>query len=380
MANTLSVYDPLFYAQEALWQLEKALGMAARVYRGHDKSPQQKGSIISIRVPSTFTAQNAPSSAQDITADEVQIALDTWRDVAFSLTDKELTYTGEVIIEEHIRPAAYALANDIDIKLATLYNQVPWEQAISSPAVVSDITAARKTLFNNEVPVDDDMLHMMVDGTMEAELLNLSAFSQHQGAGETGVETQRRGYLGKKFGFEVFANQNVQTHAAGALVPGTQLQVNATIAAGATSGVFKDSGASLTGDINIGDTFVIVGSTQRYTVTADATAGSNIISVAFSPAAAVEYAASDNVTITQNSHVQNLAFHEHWACLAMAPLSEVGARLGGRVATVSDPRTNLALRSRVFYEGKEAAIYVVLDVLFGIKVLKDNMAVRLTDA
>ena len=34
--NTLGIYDPLFYAQEALIQLEKALGLAGRVHRGYD--------------------------------------------------------------------------------------------------------------------------------------------------------------------------------------------------------------------------------------------------------------------------------------------------------------------------------------------------------
>ena len=33
MANTLGVYDPIFFAQEALIHLENALGMATRVHR-----------------------------------------------------------------------------------------------------------------------------------------------------------------------------------------------------------------------------------------------------------------------------------------------------------------------------------------------------------
>ncbi len=90
MANTLSVYDPIFYAQEALIQLEKALGMAGRVYRGYEKSPQEPGKVISIRRPSTFTAQDAPGSDMDIDAGEVQIILDQWKEVKFKLTDKEL--------------------------------------------------------------------------------------------------------------------------------------------------------------------------------------------------------------------------------------------------------------------------------------------------
>lgn len=78
MANTPSVYDPIFYASEALIQLEKTLGMAIRVHRGYDKAPQDKGSIISIRKPSTFTAQDAPGTTSDIEAGEEQIVLNKW--------------------------------------------------------------------------------------------------------------------------------------------------------------------------------------------------------------------------------------------------------------------------------------------------------------
>lgn len=185
MGNVLSVYDPLFYAQEGLIALEKALGMAGRVYRGYDKSPQQKGSVISISVPSTFAAQDAPSTAQDIKAGEVQIALNFWREVKFALTDKELTFTTEKIINDHIRPAAYALADDIHQKLAALYKLFPFYVVATGPAAVADITASRTVLFNNKVPMDD--LHMMLNGTLEGEFLNLAAFSQASGASDAGV-------------------------------------------------------------------------------------------------------------------------------------------------------------------------------------------------
>ena len=66
--NTLSVYNPIFYAQEALLALEKNLGMASLVHRGYDKQPQQRGSVIAIKSPATFSAENAPSSAQDLVA------------------------------------------------------------------------------------------------------------------------------------------------------------------------------------------------------------------------------------------------------------------------------------------------------------------------
>src|SRR5436190_3688984 len=210
MPNTLSVYDPVFYANEAQMALEKALGLAGRIYRGYDdeKTSREKGSVISIKVPGAFSAQDAPSTAQDITTSEIQITLNQWKEVKFALTDKELSYTSQRIIEDHIRPAAYALADKIDQTLAALVVGIPWSVDFSSPAVVGDITAARRIMFDNKVPLaDPSKLHCMVSGTIEKELLDLAAFTQNQGSGDAGIAAQLRGYLGTRYGFNVLAHQ-----------------------------------------------------------------------------------------------------------------------------------------------------------------------------
>ena len=91
MANALGLYDPLFYANQALIQLEKALGMGRVVHRGYDKEPTQKGSTIKIRRPSVFTAQSMPiSTPNDLLPETVSIDVDQWYGVEFALTDKEL--------------------------------------------------------------------------------------------------------------------------------------------------------------------------------------------------------------------------------------------------------------------------------------------------
>lgn len=377
MSNTLNLYDPLFYAQEGLVVLEKALGMAGRVHRGYDKNPQQKGSRIEISKPSTFTAQDAPSTAQDLTPGNTEIQLNYWREVKFGLTDKELTFTTEKIIQDHIRPAAYALADDIDLKLATLYKDIPWVFDAAGTTEVGDITGPRKILFNNRVPVTDGNIHLMVDGTMEEGFLKLAAFTQNQGAGAEGVATQMRGTLGQKYGFEVFANQNVQTHATAAPADAAGALVGAH-AAGVSVVSFDAITASA--PLKRGDSFVIAGNTQRYVLTADATAdGSGVVTNAsISPALVQAYADNAVITVdaTDNGKAQNLAFHRNCFALAMAPLSEMGNGLGARIATVVDPITSLALRSRIFYEGNNSKIFVALDVLYGIKTLDPNMGVR----
>ena len=378
MSNVLSIYDPIWYAQEAILALEKALGLANRVYRGYDRTPQDIGSTIQIRVPSTFTTQNAPSSAQDIKASYIPIVLDQWKEVKFKLTDKELTHTGERIITEHIRPAAYAIADTIDQALASNYYLIPWEEAASSGVAVADITACRKRLFNNKVNMKDpNNLWAMVDGTAEAELLALSAFAQWQGAGAKGVDTQTEGELGRRYGFGFFANQNVPTHTKGAITSSTPV-VKTTVALGLKDIIVDD--ATLTGDVNAGDTFSIAGHTQRYAITADATAGSNEVLLAFEPGLEAEATAEDAIVFSQNTGSQNLFFHRNWCALAMAPLSEMGGELGAKVATITDPVTGLSLRSRIYYVGNSSEVHVALDVLYGHKVLDGNRAVRLWNA
>jgi len=377
-SNTLAAYDPIFYAQEALMALEKALGMAGRVYRGYDRSPGQIGKVTSIRKPSTFTAQNAPGSDMDIDAGEVQITLDQWKEVKFALTDQELAWTGERIVDEHIRPAAYALADAIDQALAAQYVYIPWYHENASPTDATDITGARKVLFNNAVPLDDpNMVHLMVDGDKEADFLGLNIFHSAATTGGNNEAALMRGSLGTRFGMECFANQNVPTHTEGTAST-TTLAVATTTAAlkGATS-MDIDAG-SVTGTLVPGDTFIIAGNTQRYAVTGTFTASTNVFSaVTFSPALVADAAEDAVITLNQSTHTANIGFHRNAFALATAPLSEMGNNVGASIATVADPITRLSLRSRIWYDGDNSTVKVGLDVLYGIKCLDPNMAVIL---
>lgn len=379
MANNLALYDPLFYANEGLIELRRALGMAARVYRGFDRNPQERGSRIQISRPGTFVAQDAPSTAQDINPGSTEIVLAYWKEVKFFLTDKELTFTGEKIINDHIRPAAYALALDVDQRMAGLANDIPWFVNVTNPAGVADITAARKVLFNNGAPLDETDLAMMVDGQLESEFLNLAAFNQSSGAGATGVNTQLRGSLGTKFGFEIFANQNVQTHTAGVMADASGTLTGAH-AAGATTVTI--GGLTAAGTVKKGDSFVIAGNTQRYVFAADAVADGtgNLVNAAIFPALAQAYTGGSVVTIDLTTYVANMAFHRNAFALAMAPLTTIGRELGGaKIETVVDEITGLAIRSRMFYVGDTSRVYVALDILYGIKTLDPNLAVLLRD-
>jgi hypothetical protein len=379
MGNSLGYYQPYFYANEALIQLEKALGMGVRVHRGFDEERRafNKGEYINIRRPSTFAADDAPSTAQDLKTGSVQIQLAYWREVKFKLTDKELALSEETLIDEHIAPAAYALAYDVDTKLAALYKDIPWYVDLNSTIAIDDITNVYQVMFDNGVPMGNpNNLHYMMGGALQNGFQQLTAFNQYQGAGPTGVNTQLSGSLGVKFGMECFGNQNVQSHTAGTCADATGAINNSPggYAAGATE--IAINGVTDGGTWKAGDTFVIAGNSQRYAVTADVTFTGGAGTVKFTPALVAAAAHGAVVTGRVDTHVANMAFHRNAFALATAPLSTMGNELGAKIATVYNEKNGLSLRSRIYYVGNSSEVHVALDILYGVKTLDPNLACR----
>lgn len=379
MGNSLGYYQPYFYANEALIQLEKALGMGVRVHRGFDEERRafNKGEYINIRRPSTFAANDAPSTAQDVKTGSVQIQLAYWREVKFKLTDKELALSEDSLIEEHIAPAAYALAYDVDTKLASLYKDIPWYVDLNATVAIDDITDVYQVLFDNGVPMGNpNNLHYMMGGALQNGFQQLTAFNQYQGAGPVGVNTQLSGSLGIKFGMECFGNQNVQSHTAGTCADATGAINNSPggYAAGATE--IAINGVTDGGDWKAGDTFVIAGNSQRYAVTADVTFAGGAGTVKFTPALVAAAAHGAVVTGRVDTHVANMAFHRNAFALATAPLSTMGNELGAKIATVYNEKNGLSLRSRIYYVGNSSEVHVALDILYGVKTLDPNLACR----
>lgn len=381
MANNLGNYNPILYANEALIHLQRALGMANRVHRGYEAERRARdiGSVISIRRPSTFTAEDPIANSQDYATEVVNITLNKNPGVRALLTDLELSYTGEQIISEHIQPMAYAIANKIDQYLVELYKDVPWIYDYGSAVDHTIITGAKKVAFDNAVPLDNpDLVHMMVDGTVQMYFENSTTFHSASVTGAGNNQTLMRGGLGTRFGVEVFANQNATasaTHTPGTIISGSDQAgaLTADLAKGATTMALGSMAATET--LKAGDTFSIAGNTQRYAVSADITMSGGAGNVTFTPAAAQAYSSAAVVTFyVQGASVQQLLFHRDFAALAMAPLPD---RLPGiEVGVATDPVTGLSLRMRRWSVGLTATTYVALDALCGVKTLNPNLAVR----
>ncbi len=391
MSNLLTAYQPTFYAQEALLHLEKALGMAVRVHRGYDAERQSAslGQSITIRRPGSFTTQNGGSGATpDLATDTVTMTLGNWREVKFAVTDKELAYGGERLVDEHIAPAAYALASYVDAQLTGLYRQIPWRMDCAAAPTEADVLSTRKVLRDNAgALMDMGNVHFAIDSELEAAFLSRDVFHSAAVAGSASTAALLQGSLGARFGVEHFVNQNLPVHTSGTVVSaGTDC---AGILDGdhhKGAGIVSLDGLSESETLKAGDSFVIAGNSQRYVVLEDATltSGANAQVNVF-PHLVQDYDDASVVTfdngaasgVHADQYHANIMFHRNAFALAFAPLPEIGDGAGANMAVVTDPQTGISLRSRLAYIDATATVNVTLDVLFGVACLDPNLAVVL---
>lgn len=401
MSNILGNYNPTFFANEALIQLFKALGMAGRVYRGFETerntTGRELGDTINIKRPSHFTAQthvpNSGSTGQDVVGQNVSISLDQWKEVKFSLNDQELAYTSERIIADHITPAAYALGDKIDQDLHALGAKVGPKAFISGTASSSWITGPRQVLRNNDVPLTAGMMHYLVDSGVEAAFLDLGIFHEARITGQgDNTASLMNGSLGNRFGVEVFSTQNADVDGPTMTSTVTKsdasgdniLAVDGAVLANVGSILLKDG--TLIETLKIGDTFVVAGDPTTYILTADTTLAAGAGTVTFYPALRKSAADSAVITFTvlnaieESANLRNLMFHRNAFSLAFAPLPSTGDGKGADISTVTDPVSGLSVRARMWYDGDTAKNSVALDVLYGTQVLDPMLATQVRRA
>jgi len=381
MANTISPYNPIFYAMESLRHLRNVLGMAARVHRGYDleRRAVNLGDTIQIRKPGTFTAQSAPGSVVDLTPSSINIVIDQFKEVRFAVPHNELAITGESVIQDHIAPAAYALGLAIDTSLRDLYLDIPYVHGYASANIDEDeILLPRKILRDNAVDIDEPgRFHYMIDSQMEASMLKAPFWSSQNNAGAAATGPLMRGTLGTRFNTEVFSSQQVPTFTPGTGSGGGDVAGTAPdTAAGATTMVV--AAMTDTQAFKKGDNFAIAGDTTRYVLTADATVATTSLTITFSPPLAVATTGDPVVTFTDYvdtaGRLNSLMFHEHSMAIAFANLP--GPSVAANSFTAVDPQSGMSVRAWRYLDGALSREVMVLDVFYGVKVLNEKMAVR----
>jgi hypothetical protein len=377
MANTISNVLPKILARGLLALREQAV-MPRIVNLDYSSEAAQKGDTIDVPIPSALAVSDVtPSNVLEAPADsapsKVQIALNNWRKVNFHLDDKQLV---EIDRNAHFMPmqmseAVRAMANDINLSILNKYKGIYGFAGTSGTTPftsdVSAATTARQVLNEQKAPRDNR--RMVLDFAAEAKALALADFQRVNESGDIGVK--REGEIGRKFGFDIFTDDQVVTHTAGG--SGTPL-VNGALSAGATSVAID--GLSGTDGFVVGDVLTFAGHTQTYTVATAPAASGGAQTVTVSPAIAATVA--DNAAITvKASHIVNLAFHRDAFALAMRPLAgeTAGDAYGSQIVAMTDPQTGLSMRLEVYRQYKQ--VVYELDALWGVELIRPELATRI---
>lgn len=406
--STNTLLTPSIIAKSALVLLKNSLIMGQKVSRTYQNEFVKVGDTISVRRPIEYVVTDgATLTEQDTTEGKFTLSVDKRKHVGMSFTTQDLTLTIEEFSSRYIKPAVAQLAHQVDSDLCGLYSKV-WNWAGTAGQTVNSFADFAKgpekldmlgvpqgNRFGILSPAD----YWAMVGSQTALYINGAANSAY-----------RNGDLGDIGGVMTGMSQQVATHTVGAGSTGTPLtrgSSNTTtyLASKDTNTMVLSTDGWSTGvTLKAGDVFTIndvyavnprtkqsTGQLQQFVVVSDVVTNanaSNETQVTISPAIItsgayqnVDSAPGNDKTITYagtsaTGYKQNMIFHKDAFQLVTVPL-EVDPSMGFS-ARASDPDTGLSIRIAKDYDITNDKIVSRLDILYGVKALRPDLATRLS--
>lgn len=427
MPNT--ILNPTIIAQTAVRILENELVMGSRVYRGYEEEFDKRvngyeaGDTITIRKPQQFAVRQTAvvSSIPDVQEGKLTLTVNNQKGVDFQFSGAELTLKIEQLADRIIKPAMVRLANQIDQDVMALFSQVPnW---VGQPATGADapidsfakFARGAERLDQNSCPQDDRSAVLAPDSYWAMAASQTALFLQ-----SVGNQAYRQGEIGSIGGVATYMSQNVPT-----LTNGTGADDAATVAAAGGAGVLSTTWANAMnteatpGTMSINLTMATSGATipagtvftlgtggsavlsvnpvtkavlpyqQHFTVMSSVTATGTAATVVITPPiipigtdaafGTVSQAPSAGTTVqivgaVSASYRQNMMFHRNAFALVVVPM----VRPAGAVDVARESYRGVSARLVPYYDGTNDISKYRLDVLYGVKVVDNRLAVRMT--
>jgi hypothetical protein len=392
--STQSLLTPSIITKETLVILQNNLVAAGKVNRQFENKFVKIGSTLTIRKPNRFKVVKGDAlQIQNIVEPSTSITINTNAQVAFQFSSEELTLTVEDFSERYLKPAAEAIANQIDYDVLTnyqsVYNQVGTPGTV--PASFAALAAVGQRFDEYAVPQDGRTLILNPASywSMATALIGYYVKSV--------AEPAFKGFLASIANFEIYEDQNIQSQTVGNY-GGTPV-VNGAGQIG-SSLVTNGWSTSITGLLNVGDIFTIAGvytvnpqnrqstgSLQNFVVTATANSDSGGNSTIQISPAIVTSGAYQNVTASpanlagitvrgtaNTTYAQNLAFVKDAIGLVSVPIElPDGVDFKAREMV-----KNVSMRVVRQFDINNNVTPCRLDSLYGTTLFYGELAARLT--
>jgi len=397
MATENDLLTPTIIAKEALMQLLNHLAMSRHVYRAYKNEFAKVGSTITVRKPNKFRTTKAQARVNtNIIEPSTSITMTTQAHVSWAFSSVDLTTTIEDYSKRYISPACNTLANTVDADLCGLYTDVYNYAGTpgTTPNAFSMLGDAQVCLDDEATP--DDTRVGILNPTANWSLADALKGTF---ASQVAKDIMTKGFLGKIANLDLYSDQNIVRHTTGEFSGGTPLMDGATVTGAAV--LVTDGWHASNDSVTKGDIFTVAGvyavnpmsgvSTgvlRRFTVTADTDSVNGAMTIPISPAiiygATNPYSNVDALPLTTagltfvgtegTAYAQNMLFHPNAFALVTVPI-EMPSNVWG--ARESDPDAGISIRVVKQYDIDADEEIIRLDILYGMKTLYPEMAVRL---
>lgn len=406
MASSNTLLTPTIIAKETLMQLTNSMSMARHVHTAYKNEFVKVGQTVTVRKPNKFRATKAQArSNTNVSEPSTSITMSTQAHVSWAFSSVDLTTTIEDYSKRYITPAAAALANQVDADLCGLYKNV-WNSAGTpgtTPATFKALGDAQQILDDEAVPSEGRVA--IVNPAAHWSLADglKGTFAQN-----VAKDIITKGYLGTIANLSIYMDQNVVRHTTGAFQASATPLISGNVVTAATTfpldGFNGTSNTVLAGDVfTVGSVYGVnpmsgasTGNLKMW-VASDATttsSGNAMATLAISPtlvyAAANPYtnciriAGSTNIMVDNDvitfwgsestAYPQNLVFHPNAFALVTVPI-EIPSNVWG--ARETDTDAGLSIRVVKQYDIDADEEIIRLDILYGVKTLYPELAVRL---
>lgn len=398
MVNT--ILTPTQVTRKALAILHQKLNFVGSITRDYDDSYAKTGAKIGdslkIRLPNQYTVRTgATLSTQDTTESSVTLQVNNQIGVDMTFTSADLTMSLDDFTARILDPAVAVIAANIESTVLSnvykdVYNQV---NNHANAATFNKVLQGRKRLVDELAPMDGRSVTLNTQDNVDMVDALKGLFNDTKELSSQ----YRDGVLGRTAGFDFSENTLLPSHTVGTKA-GTPLTNGAT-QSGAS--LISDGWTNSTAALKKGDVFTIAavyrvhpetkvstGVLQQFVATADGTAdGSGNLTIAISPSIIatgatqnVSNTAADNSAITvagtaSTAHGISLAYQKGAFAFATADLiMPEGVDFAAR-----ENFDGISMRIVRQYAIATDTFPCRLDVLYGYKTLRANLAARLAN-
>ena len=401
MSNSLLTIDMI--TRKALEILENNLVITRNVNRAYDDSfaieGAKIGSSLRIRLPDrSLVTDGAALQVQDVSQQQVTLTVESQKHIGVNFTTAELTMSLDDFAERVLKPRISQLAASIDADVANAYKGIFHSVGTPGTTPATSLVLLQAQQKMNESAAVASPRYLTVNPAANAGLVEgmkglfnpVSTISRQFKSGLMG-----EGILGFE---ELAMSQSMKVHTTGSASRSDTPIVKTTLTDGATKVTFDnctDAKTLVPGDVfTIAGVFAVnpqtresTGSLQQFVVQNTVTSASTeFVDVEFLPAvygpthalATVSKlpTASDVVTFlgaAETGYPQNLAYHRDAITFATADLiMPQGVDMASRQV-----HNGISMRIVRQYDINNDRLPCRIDVLYGYKVIRPEMAVRI---